>query len=203
MPQIRPNAAIDRGFQDGVPGTYEILVTIESVPFNAPKVQNFDPARWTQSFRAAGYENVTATRVRFVSSTNARDTNPAMTAMYALVGKDPPPEQFVADVQYAVTVTVRASGAQLAGLGAVQVGWGLGLAILAAAAVVFTAIEYFSGKNVLVDAVKAIGRAVGELVLEGAKGLGAGVLILGVAGAAAIFLVKKAGGRVRTKHVSF
>lgn len=202
--RLAPNAQIDPAFEAGVPGTYDITVTIEGVALAAPKIQNLDPATWTSYFKQQGLP-VRATKVYYVSSTNARSTNAAADLFESLVSGSNT-DRNVADVTYRVRVDVLATGGPNGNLGAVQ-GWGLAVAVLLAAAAVFTVIEYFTGKNILVDAVTAIARAVGgavkEVLTDAGQGLGSGVLLAGLATVTVLYLFKKMGGRLKTKRVSF
>lgn len=199
--EIAPGAVIDSSFQDGLPGVYDIDVTIQSVPLSTPVKQNLDPSTWTNAFAAQGYPNVTCVSVRSSKSTGFRSTNPAADLLDSILGGNP--NRDVADLHYTVRVSIGSSDGMdtsgMSGLGAAPAGWALAGIIIGAVAVGFTIISYFTGKNVIVDAVRQISAAIAAAAADLGAGLGEGILYAGLALVAIAFLFKKAGGKAAFK----
>lgn len=171
---IRENAFIDPKFKAGIPGTYRVAVTIEGVPLSSPSVQYFDPSRWTQAFADRGFD-VRCTGVGYGGTKNARSENPALDIIEGIFGSGYG-DRNVADQTYFVTLDIRSfpdrvrDGTHLGG-----VSWAAAVGVLLVAAVVFTAISYFTGKNLLVDSVVALATAVGQGVAAIVKPTGEAV----------------------------
>lgn len=202
QPTIRPGAPISSAFRDGRPGTYEVAVTVEAVPLESAVTPFFDPSRWTTALTSAGI-NGRVTAVKYAGSSNYRSTNWASDYIDEILGRGGTARQ-IADVRYQLTVILdqqsnvapqgMTSGSGVGGLGLAPAA--VGVIVLGALAAAFTAISYFTGKNVLIDSVKAIGTAVGSGVAEIGSGLGKALVPIALVAVGLILVLgSKSGGR--------
>jgi len=204
--KIADGARIDPAFSAGRPGPYTIRITIDAVPMASAKRDNLDPVYWNDKLRNAGID-ATVSAVRFVASVNPRSLNPAAAILADMFGRTGSGDQFVADMVYDVDLTLHSAptSRSMSGLGAaVQVTAGAVLAVIAAGFVIY---EWARNKDMTIGGV--VGRQVADAASEAGrgaaelgKGIGVGVLWIGLGVAALLYLTKKGGLRVSRGGVS-
>ncbi len=188
------NAFIAPEFRDGIPGTYSIDVRVTAVPITADKRLYFDLAQWNDSIARNGYKGITVTAVRYVvSDTNPRSTGSALDVFG--VGTE------VADYTYRLTVVVSDKGgpndqpgAGTAGLSGVPAAWAVAGIVVAVSLLIY----WITGENIIVDAIRFVGKALaagGAAVVEGLTPI---LLLAGVALVAFTMM----GGRASYKGIT-
>lgn len=189
---------VDPNFQAGRPGTYVVRMRAESVPLDNPWTETLNPSEFTSQLQSRGID-ATVLGARFIGSGPATSTNWALDTIDDLFGRSSGTKRAVADRTYEFTVRInapRSSG--VAGMGAVP-GVVVGVAVLAGIAIILSAINHWTGVNVVTEFVKSLGSGVGGALSESAVPL----LVFAAAAAAGIFLLRKSGARVRTSKFSF
>lgn len=209
---VSPTAKLDPRFQRGQPGVYMITMRVEGIPIKEPLTPYLSTAPFTVALRAAGI-NGAVTQVKYVRNENPRDRNWADSAISDMIGKSNY-DNFIHDRIFHVTVQIsdtpksqldQAQAEDTFGMGAVQIGFGAGVAILLAIGAVI-AVTYPAAGKKIVEGVQWLGEAAAAAAIGAAKKVAENAIplltVVAIA-AAGIFLLRKGGATFKGKNFSF
>jgi len=198
---IAPDADLPAGLRDGTPGSYVISVRVVDVPLTDPLTPYLSTQPFQTAFSQAGIVG-RVDSVKYVRNGEARSTNWAADALddlFSSSGTGSGIKRGVSDRWFDVTITLGGNRQSGTGMGAVQLSAGAVVVILGAIAIGIAAF-FPSARAAIIEGARSISRAI---VTEPLKAAGEGVLILGLAAVAVIFLAKKSGASVKTSKFSF
>lgn len=200
---IAPDAEIPDALREGRPGNYVISVRVTDVPVSDPAT----PYLSTQPFQIALAQSGVVgrvTQVQYVRSGPVSSSNWAADVIDDVFsgGTGSGTKRAVADRYFDVYLTLGGNPQSGTGMGAVQIGAGAAIVIVGAIAIAI-ATFFPSARAAVIEGARSVGSAAGGVIAEAGKGVGAGILVVGLAAVAVIFLAKKSGASVRTSKFSF
>lgn len=205
---ISPDADLPAGLRNGTPGRYAITLRVTDVPLSDP----ITPYLSTQPFQAALAQSGIVGRVeavKYLRNGPVRSTNWAADALddlFSSGGTGSGTKRAVADRYFEVVLVLGGNPQSGTGMGAVQIGaaGGAAIAVVIVGALAIGIAAFFpSARAAIVEGGRALGGAVGGIVGGAAKEAAGGVLMLGLAAVAVIYLAKKSGASVKTEKFSF
>ena len=201
---VAPDAQIPEGLRAGAPGRYAITLRVTDVPLSDSQTQYLSTGPFQTALAQAGIvgrvESVRYLRNGPVSSSNwAADV---LDDLFSSSGTGSGTKRAVSDRYFEVTLTLGGNAQSGTGMGAVQIGTA-GIIVIVGALAIGIAAFFPSARAAIVEGGRAVGGAVGGIVGGAGEEATKGVLLLGLAAVAVIFLAKKSGARVTTSKFSF
>lgn len=197
---ISPDAIIPDSLSEGRPGNYVVTVRVVDVPLSDPLTRYLSTAPFQSALERSGIAGK-VTRVEYLRNGPVSSANWAADVIDDIFsgGSGSGTKRAVSDLYFDVYLTL---GPSSGGMGAVQIGAGAMLVIVGAIAIGIAAF-FPSARAAIVEGAKALGAAAGAIIREPLTEAGKGILYLGLAAVAVIFLAKKSGARVTTSKFSF
>lgn len=202
--RIAPDADFPEGLRKGLPGRYAITIRVVDVPLSSPTTPYLSTGVFQNALAQSGIvgqvESVRWLRNGEVSSTNwAADV---LDDLFSSTGTGSGTKRAVSDRYFEVTLTLGGNPQSGTGMGGVQIGTA-GVIIIVGALAIGIAAFFPSAREAIIEGGRALGGAIGGIVGGAGEEATKGVLLLGLAAVAVIFLAKKAGASVKTSKFSF